>query len=302
MKHSMLLVDDEIDFLDLMKEFLDDIGYEVEVATNGYDALKLLEKKCYDLLLSDINMPGMKGFELLDKASMKYPDLKRVLITAYDVRDYIHLAKNYNIGNIISKTTPFNFHEIQTLLNNILTGEIFGLDRYISGRIYHTKVRSDMEIEKINNNIISKIQNARHIKTFKQALCEIVINAVFYGARDESGDNKPNWKTNVFLDENEEILIDWGSDKEKNGISVTDQKGRLSKKNILYWLERNMTRRENGLLKGLSDNHGKGLFITREFVDRLIINIEPRKKTEIVMINYYTGLYNGHKPIWIQEL
>ncbi|MGD9200555.1 MAG: response regulator [Chitinispirillia bacterium] len=302
MKASVLLVDDEIDFLDLMKEFLEDIGCAVETATNGYDALKLLEKKSYDLLLSDINMPGMKGFQLLDKASIKYPDLKRVLITAYDVRDYIHLAKNYNIGNIINKSTPFNFNEIETLLNNIITGDIFGLGRYISGKIYHTKVTSDMEIEEVNNNIISKLQNARHIKSFKQALCEIVVNAVFYGARNENGNNKHNWKTNVILNENEEILIAWGSDKEKAGISVTDQKGRLLKKDILFWFERNMTRGEDGLIKGLSDNHGKGLFITREFIDRLIVNIEPRKKTEIVMINYNTGLYDGHKPVWIQEL
>jgi hypothetical protein len=53
---------------------------------------------------------------------------------------------------------------------------------------------------------------------------------------------------------------------------------------------------------GILDEHGKGLFITRESIDRFIVNIKRNKKTEIVMLNYNDGLYDGYRPLWIQEL
>jgi CheY-like chemotaxis protein len=68
MAKRILLVDDEVDFLDVVGEFLEDEGYEVTTAGNGLDALATLETETFDLLLSDINMPGMKGFELLKEA------------------------------------------------------------------------------------------------------------------------------------------------------------------------------------------------------------------------------------------
>lgn len=302
MKVRILLVDDEVDFLDIMSEFIEDEGYEIETAANGDDALKILENRSFDLLVSDINMPGIKGFELLNKVAHLYPDLKRILITAYDVRDYINLAKNYNIGNIMTKTAPFNFDEIKILLKNILTGNIFGLDHYVQGKIHQAYITSNNDIERINQEVIDFMKSDRHKRKFRQAFSEIAINAFFYGARNEEATMKHQWKFNITLKKDEEILVSWACDHEKAGIAVTDQKGRLTKKDILYWLERNMTKGEDGLSIGLRDGHGKGIFITRETLDRLIINIEPGGKTEMVMLNYEEGLYDGHRPLWIQEL
>ena len=302
MAARILVVDDEIDFLDIMSEFLEEEGYEVETAINGEEALKTLEKSSFNLLVSDINMPGMKGFELLNKASQLYPDLKRILITAYDIRDYINMAKNYNIGNIITKTTPFNFEEIQVFIDNVLTGNIFGLDKYVQGKIHTSFIRTNDDITKTNNEVIDFMKSDRDRRKFKQALGEIVINAFYYGAKNEDPEKKQNWKFDLTLKKSEEVLVSWAKDSEKTGVAVTDQKGRLAKKDVVFWLERNTTKREDGLSIGLTDCHGKGLFITREVIDRMIINIDPGKRTEIIMVNYEEGLYDGHRPLWIQEL
>lgn len=302
MTARILVVDDEINFLDIMSEFLEEEGYGVETAINGEEALKTLEKSSFDLLVSDINMPGMKGFELLKKASQLYPELKRILITAYDVRDYINLAKNYNIGNIITKTTPFNFDEIKVFINNIITGNIFGLDKYVQGKIHQSIIKTNDDITSVNNEVIDFMKSDRNKRKYKQALGEIVINAFFYGAKSEDPEKKHGWKFDVNLEENEEVLVSWARDNEKSGVAVTDQKGRLAKKGVVFWLERNTTKGEDGLSIGLTDSHGKGLFITREIIDRMIINIDPGKRTEIIMVNYEEGLYGGHRPLWIQEL
>ncbi|MBD3390948.1 MAG: response regulator [Chitinivibrionales bacterium] len=302
MAERILLVDDEVDFLDVVGEFLEDEGYEMTTAENGRQALAILERQTFDLLLSDINMPGMKGFELLREAAARYPAMRRALITAYDVRDYLYMAKNYDIGNIITKTTPFNFDEIRVLLRTILTGDIFGLGHYIKGTIHTKTIRQAGEIEDAVTTIAESMEEDEHKRKFRQALGEIVVNAFFYGARDERGDQKDKWEFGAELSPREAVIVSWGSDAEKTGASVTDQKGRLTKKEVLYWLERNTTKGSDGLSLGLLDEHGKGLYIARETIDRFIVNVEKGKRTEAVMINYKRGLYDGHRPLWIHEI
>jgi len=302
MNKRILLVDDEADFLDVVGEFLQEQGYDVVTAPNGAAALDILQKEAFDLLLSDINMPGMKGFELLLEAHKRWPAMRRALITAYDVRDYLFMAKNYDIGNIITKTTPFNFNEIRVLVGNILTGDVFGLEKYIDAEVARCELRRADEIESIVMRIAERMHEPDHKRKFRQALGEIVVNAFFYGARNERGDRKDTWEFEGELEEGKQIVVCWGSDAEKTGVSVTDQKGALTKKEILYWLERNTTKGKDGLSLGFLDEHGKGLYIARETIDRFIVNIQPGVRTEVVMINYRTGLYDGHRPLWIQEL
>ena len=302
MNEKILLVDDEVDFLDVLSEFLKDEGYETSTARNAQEALGMLHKDSFRLLLSDINMPGMKGFELIKKVKQLYPMMKSALITAYDVRDYINMAKNYDIGNIITKTTPFNFEEVRLLVRNIITEDIFGLEHYVKCPVNSMTIKSSSEIEQAIQKIVNAMSNARHKRKFRQALNEIIINAVYYGAKRERGDRKELWPIDVNLSPSEEVLVSWGTDDEKVGVSVMDQKGLLAKKDVLYWLERNTTKGEDGLSVGLLDDHGKGLFITRESIDRFIVNIKRGSKTEIVMLNYKEGLYDGYRPLWIQEL
>lgn len=301
MNERILLVDDEVDFLDVLSEFLMDEGYHITCASGGSEALDLLLKEKFNLLLSDINMPGMKGFELIKEASRLYPDLKSALITAYDVRDYLYMAKHYGIGNIITKTTPFNFEEVRLLVKNILTEDVFGLDHYMHGEIHAVKIKSTTEIESVIMKIVEEMPDVRHKRKFRQVLNEIIINAVYYGAKHERGDRKEQWPQNVELSLSEEILIQWGTDEEKAGVAVQDQKGILTKDEVLYWLERNTTKGENGISVGLLDEHGKGLFISRETIDRFIMNVKKGEKTEIVMLNYNEGLYDGYRPLWIHE-
>jgi hypothetical protein len=163
-------------------------------------------------------------------------------------------------------------------------------------------IRSSNEIEEVIHTILDIMPGSRHKRKFRQALNEIIINAVYYGAKQERGDQKELWPIDVKLEPSEEVRVSWGIDDEKVGVSVMDQKGLLSKKDVLFWLERNTTKGDDGLSVGILDDHGKGLFITRESIDRFIVNIKRKNKTEIVMLNYKEGLYDGYRPLWIQEI
>jgi len=302
----ILLVDDEKDLLEVLGEFLEEEGFEVVTAEDGVSALEILGREGrFDLLLSDINMPRMKGFELIRAARDRCGPLKCALITAYDVNSYIELAKQYNVGNIITKTSPFNFKEFLIQVRSLVTGDVFGLERHFSPGLPYGElaITHSGQIETVIQTLFRAFHDHPQAERMRTALRELVVNAVFYGARNEDGARKEGWKLNVGLAPDETVFIRFMRDEDKAGIAIMDQKGRLTKADVLFWLERNIVLDPaTGLVKSLSDEHGRGLFISREFIDSLIINILPGQKTEIVLLNYFREKYKGFKPLIINEL
>ena len=300
----ILVVDDEISILELLKDFLEGEGYQVSTAGDGVDALGVLEKDPrFDLVLSDINMPRMKGFEFLSRVEKLYPHIRRVLITAYNVEDYITLALKYGVSNIITKTTPFNFDEILLLLRNLIDGSIFGLGGYLKqgAAVAKIPVISPQKIHEYALTPIREMAITRVTRNLEMVVVELLNNAVYYGIKDMDPEKKEEWNERFTLAPGEVDLY-YGKDDEKCAIAVADNGGKLNKEKVLYWLGRQMERDNSGLPVGLYDIHGRGLYISREYVDRLIVNIERRKRTEIISIIYNQEVYKGHKPLLINEI
>ncbi len=80
---EILVVDDEEKILTRVKKLLEKEGYLTDTASNGMDAIEKLGKKEYDILLTDINMPGKSGFELLDHVRGAGLDILPLVLTGY---------------------------------------------------------------------------------------------------------------------------------------------------------------------------------------------------------------------------
>lgn len=110
---NILIADDERGIRLTLADDLEDAGHTVVAVERGDEALAKLEKKPYDLLISDIVMPGMEGLELLGKAKELYPALFTIMITgnSSDERNKraIELGANYYIEK------PFNNEQIVLL-------------------------------------------------------------------------------------------------------------------------------------------------------------------------------------------
>jgi len=111
---SILVVDDEELLRDLLFKILTKEGYQVETVADGAEALEKLAQNPYHILISDIKMPRLNGYELLEEVKEKHPDLVVIMMTAYgdsySVKDSLLLGADEYI------TKPFKSFEIQLIV------------------------------------------------------------------------------------------------------------------------------------------------------------------------------------------
>ncbi|MBW2591060.1 MAG: response regulator, partial [Deltaproteobacteria bacterium] len=80
---SVLIVDDEPSILQSLGGLLSDEGFEIITASNGYEALKIIDKESPDLVLLDIWMPGIDGIETLKEIKKGNPYIQVIIITGH---------------------------------------------------------------------------------------------------------------------------------------------------------------------------------------------------------------------------
>ncbi len=117
MAYKILVVDDEDIIRDSISFILKKEGYLVEEAENGLVAYERLTEEYFDLVITDIEMPQMKGIELLEKASVVAPQTTFVVITAYGSLDTAIRALRSGASDYILK--PIEFDELLFKLNKL---------------------------------------------------------------------------------------------------------------------------------------------------------------------------------------
>jgi DNA-binding NtrC family response regulator len=83
MSEKVLLVDDEVDFLDTLSERMRTRGMEVVTSRTGVEALQKVEKESFDVIILDLMMPGVDGLEALKILKAKRPELQVILLTGH---------------------------------------------------------------------------------------------------------------------------------------------------------------------------------------------------------------------------
>ncbi|HMW04503.1 MAG TPA: hybrid sensor histidine kinase/response regulator [Leptospiraceae bacterium] len=119
-EHQILIVDDNPRNVQILGKILSDQGYNIFIATNGFQALKSLEKKIPDLILLDINMPEMDGFEtcIQIKHNENFAEIPIIFLTARNETD--DMLKAFAIGGADYITKPFNTPELLARVNQQL--------------------------------------------------------------------------------------------------------------------------------------------------------------------------------------
>jgi len=124
MKGNVLLVDDNLDFLDSTKDVLEDQGYQVDTATDGKEALERANHDPFDVVLMDIKMPSMNGVESFIKMKEHNPQIKVILFTAYSMENLIDQAHRAGVCDVLNK--PLDMVKLIELIERIRAGQLGG--------------------------------------------------------------------------------------------------------------------------------------------------------------------------------
>ena len=115
---TILVVDDEKNYLLVMAALLSDQGYEALTAENGVQALELIEEADLDLVLTDMKMPQMDGIELLTRISKIRPELPVIMMTAFGTVEKAVEAMKTGAFDYITK--PFQNEELMLTIGKAL--------------------------------------------------------------------------------------------------------------------------------------------------------------------------------------
>jgi len=114
----ILIVEDEAIMRESLRDWLTDIGYEVETVEAGEEALETLAGRDFDLAIVDMRLPGKDGIEVLKEAKTKRPQLKGIIITAYPSVDTAVEAMKYGAIDYLSK--PVDLNQLEELIRGTL--------------------------------------------------------------------------------------------------------------------------------------------------------------------------------------
>jgi len=118
----ILIVDDDTDLLDLMGEYLESAGLEHDLAVSAEQARNLLKHSGYDMIVSDYNMPGESGLDLLRYASSMYHETPFILWTGYDNPNIEQEAMKLGVLAYVKK--PFYMTDLrQTIIDLLRHGD-----------------------------------------------------------------------------------------------------------------------------------------------------------------------------------
>jgi putative nucleotidyltransferase with HDIG domain len=114
----ILVVDDEPKICHLIEELLKLEGYQVDVGFSGIEALQMLKMYDYQMLLTDLKMPGIDGLELISKAKKNCPEIRAIMVTGYATVETAVQSLRYGVDDYITK--PFNIFELKKAVKQTL--------------------------------------------------------------------------------------------------------------------------------------------------------------------------------------
>ncbi len=114
----VLVIDDQPIVTDLLVDVLERMNYKSEVASCGKDGVEMFEKNMYDLVITDLGMPDMSGWEVSNAVKQKNPHVPVVVITGWGIDPDPDKMKDSEVDFIINK--PFQIDQLEKIIKNLL--------------------------------------------------------------------------------------------------------------------------------------------------------------------------------------
>jgi CheY-like chemotaxis protein len=119
-KFRILVVDDNENIRDMLEDFLNFEGHTAVMAKDGEEALNIFSEQDFDIVVSDLGMPGMSGWELTSRIKQAKPEMPVVIITGWGAQLGAEDLKENKVELILSK--PFNLDQVKQMIEIVGAG------------------------------------------------------------------------------------------------------------------------------------------------------------------------------------
>jgi len=113
-----MIIEDDEEMRSLLKDFFEEEGFETDSVSSGVDALRKLSKNHFDLVITDIRMPGLTGLDILPTIRRLKPETPIIVMTAYgsdDVR-----RRSFERGATIYLEKPIHLSQLRTVIREMV--------------------------------------------------------------------------------------------------------------------------------------------------------------------------------------
>lgn len=204
---SILVTDDDQRMRESLRELLEVYGMQCTLAEDGQQALNLLEKQCFDLVLLDIQMPKLDGIQVMRAINEQYPETDVIILSGKTSFANAQIALRLKALDFLSK--PYNPSELIHIINKAFKKRNFHCVKLSDeNTAIKVEVNSKLDVEKT----LMELENI--IETEEQALTQDIINAS--PAVAFLWKNKPNWPVE-FVSENVINLLGYGANEFMTG-------------------------------------------------------------------------------------
>lgn len=174
---KILIVDDERSMRELLTHILKAEGNSVAAAENATEAVFKMKSEIYDLVVSDVRMPGMNGIELLEEIRRSSPESMVILMTAFASLETARAAFKLGADDFVQK--PFDVDEFKVIVRNVLEKKALRQENALLRRQFHE--RSHL------GNLIGKSKRMRDVYELIETVAPTDSTILIHG---ESGTGK----------------------------------------------------------------------------------------------------------------
>ncbi len=289
-----ILIVDFSSYKETIAEMFRGEGYLVEIAESAFEAMSKLKAFDFDLIVSEVELPGDNAFDLYNYLNKNYPYIPAIMTTDKDMEAFFDQIFQEGIGNVLLK--PVKKGELLSLAEKLITKKnIFDLKNHIKDidEIKRIRINASKQIQKAVDLILDNITKwgfeIESKMILNLVLNEMIINAIYHshGFTKEKEERKP-----IQLKEDQFVEIFFGKSKSTYGISINDYNGKLSKARILESI--NSAVRQNQLIIEASETGedisnqvsetGRGIDLLRKLISEYYFIIKKGVRTEIILI------------------
>jgi len=117
-KKRILVVEDDAEMRSLLKDFFEEDGFEIDSVSNGSEAFRRIAREPFDLIITDIRMPGLTGLDILPGIKKLQPEVSIIVVTAFGSEEIRRKALERGATAYLEK--PILFNKLRTLVHEMV--------------------------------------------------------------------------------------------------------------------------------------------------------------------------------------